>query len=67
MDGEEIINSVRDSFISWADGPRDCPGKKFSQVETVAAIALLFRNRRVDQSSIENQSIRLKRFLTQRS
>lgn len=32
------------TFVPWIEGPRICPGKKFSQVEFVAVIARLFRN-----------------------
>lgn len=35
------------TYIPWAAGPRVCPGKKFSQVEFVAAIAVLFHRHRV--------------------
>jgi cytochrome P450 len=35
------------AYIPWASGPRVCPGKKFSQVEFVAAIAVLFHRHRV--------------------
>ena len=36
------------SFIAWSEGIRNCPGKRFSQVEFVAAMAGLFRDWRVD-------------------
>ncbi|KAL0260621.1 hypothetical protein SLS55_004311 [Diplodia seriata] len=39
---------VKGSFIPWADGPRVCPGKKFSQVEFVAVIAAVVRGHRVE-------------------
>jgi hypothetical protein len=32
----------------YQQGPRGCPGKKFSQVEFVAAIATLFRDHRIE-------------------
>lgn len=48
LDGEEVVAPVRGTFIAWSDGVRDCPGKKFSQVESVATIAALFREWRVD-------------------
>lgn len=31
-------------YLSWASGPRSCPGRKFSQVEFVAALATLFQD-----------------------
>ncbi|KAL9016039.1 MAG: hypothetical protein Q9185_006605 [Variospora sp. 1 TL-2023] len=36
-----LISPPRGSFIPWADGPRDCPGQKFAQVEFVAVMATL--------------------------
>ncbi|KAK5051955.1 hypothetical protein LTR84_002759 [Exophiala bonariae] len=41
------IAPVDKAYIPWAAGPRVCPGKKFSQVEFVAAIAVLFHQYRV--------------------
>ncbi|KAK0634375.1 cytochrome P450 [Bombardia bombarda] len=40
---EEFRIPVRDSFVGWSDGTRDCPGRKFSHVEFVATMAVLFR------------------------
>lgn len=45
--GEEFITPRRGTFLAWADGVRDCPGKKFAQVEAVATIAALFKDWRV--------------------
>ncbi|KAK8139321.1 hypothetical protein PG984_002701 [Apiospora sp. TS-2023a] len=42
---EELITPRRGTFIGWSEGERSCPGKKFSQVEFVATIARLFRDR----------------------
>ncbi|KAK8855713.1 cytochrome P450 [Apiospora arundinis] len=36
------------AFIGWSEGTRDCVGRKFSQVEFVAIMAVLFRNWRVN-------------------
>jgi len=43
----EEVNHIPVGFIPWAIGPRSCPGKKFSQVEFIAVISLLFRQHRV--------------------
>lgn len=32
------------TFVAWALGPRECPGKKFSKVEFVAIIAYLLKH-----------------------
>jgi len=44
---ESLLQPVPGAFIPWADGPRICPGKKFSQVEFVAAMATLFNRDQV--------------------
>ncbi|KAI1323636.1 cytochrome P450 [Xylariaceae sp. FL0255] len=44
---EKIDYGVRGAFLGWSEGIRDCPGKKFSQVEFTAAMAILFRKTRV--------------------
>ncbi|KAI1733812.1 cytochrome P450 [Xylaria scruposa] len=47
--GEEEFNlPVRGAFIGWSEGTRDCPGRKFSQVEFAAAMAVLFLRSRVN-------------------
>ncbi|TGJ81617.1 hypothetical protein E0Z10_g7140 [Xylaria hypoxylon] len=45
---EEIDMNLRSVFLGWSEGTRDCPGKKFSQVEFVALMVGLFRYWRVD-------------------
>ena len=44
---EKFIEPEAGTFIPWADGPRECVGRKFSQVEFVAVLASLFRQYRV--------------------
>jgi cytochrome P450 len=46
--GESLFVPARGSFFAWSDGVRTCPGKKFSQVEFVAAMVALFRDYKVD-------------------
>ncbi|KAI0098617.1 cytochrome P450 [Nemania sp. FL0031] len=41
---EELVTLKRGTFIPWSEGERSCPGKKFSQVEFVATMAVLFRD-----------------------
>lgn len=44
---EQLLIPERGTFIVWSEGARNCPGKRFAQVEFVATIAALFRNHRV--------------------
>lgn len=53
---EKVVEMPRGSFMPWADGARDCPGRKFSQVEFVATIAALFRERRVEPLRREGET-----------
>jgi cytochrome P450 len=54
---EEMNLPVRGAFIGWSEGARDCPGRKFSQVEFVATIAVLFRHYRVDPLTMQGENI----------
>lgn len=44
---EQLINPENGTYIPWADGPRVCIGRKFSQVEFVGVIASLFSKAKV--------------------
>ncbi|KAI0017068.1 cytochrome P450 [Xylariomycetidae sp. FL0641] len=44
---EELLTPRRGTFVAWSEGERSCPGRKFAQVEFVAAVAVLFRRWRV--------------------
>jgi cytochrome P450 len=51
--GEEaLVTPPRDTFLPWSDGPQNCPGAKFSQVEFVAVIALIMQKNRLTTSTI---------------
>jgi cytochrome P450 len=47
MEDEVVAPDTSTNFIPWAYGQRICPGKKFSQVELVAALAMMFRDHTV--------------------
>lgn len=48
VDDEELITPRRGTYLAWSGGARDCPGRKFSQVEFVATMATLFLDHRVE-------------------
>ncbi|KUI70320.1 Cytochrome P450 4X1 [Cytospora mali] len=50
---EELITPRKGSFLGWSEGARDCPARKFSQVEFVAAMATLLRDWRVDPVALD--------------
>ena len=39
---------VPHTYFPWSDGPQNCPGAKFAQVEGVAVLARLLRSHRID-------------------
>lgn len=47
VENDEVMRTpTKGAFIPWGDGPRICPGRKFSQVEFVAVVAsMLWRHR----------------------
>ncbi|TGJ78612.1 hypothetical protein E0Z10_g10154 [Xylaria hypoxylon] len=58
---EEFVQPKRGTFVGWSEGARDCPGRKFSQVEFVATIASLFRDWRVEPVVFEGETIEVAR------
>lgn len=47
FDDERLVDKQPGVFVPWAEGPRNCPGKKFAHVEFVAVMATLFHKHRV--------------------
>ncbi|RYO79854.1 hypothetical protein DL766_003109 [Monosporascus sp. MC13-8B] len=45
--GEELLIPERGAYFPWSDGPQNCPGKKFAEVEAVAVLACLFKTHRL--------------------
>lgn len=45
--GETLFVPRKGTYFPWSDGPQNCPGKKFSEVEAVAVLACLFREHRL--------------------
>ena len=43
-EAEELVEPVRGTYFPWAEGARNCPGKKFAQVEFVAVLVALLGN-----------------------
>jgi len=48
LKGEQLKPSPPGAFVAWSEGKRVCPGKRFSQVAFVAALAAMFLNYRAD-------------------
>ena len=44
---ETLYAPPKDTYLPWSDGPQNCPGIKFSQVEFVAVLACMFGAHRI--------------------
>ncbi|PQE28551.1 cytochrome P450 protein [Rutstroemia sp. NJR-2017a WRK4] len=56
IEDETMVIPKKGAFIAWSEGVRNCPGKKFSQVEVVATMAGLFRDWRVEAVPLEGET-----------
>jgi cytochrome P450 len=45
---QTIKQMPKGTYLSWSQGPRNCPGMKMSQVEFVSVFATVFRRYRVE-------------------
>ena len=56
LDEETMLVPPEGTNFPWSDGQRNCPGKKFAQVEFVAVMANLFRAHRVEPVARHGES-----------
>lgn len=56
LNKEEIHYPKPGMYLPWSEGPRYCPGKKFSQVEFVAVLAVLFCGHRVSVVPLKGET-----------
>ena len=57
IEEETLAPDTTKTFIPWVHGQRLCPGKKFSQVELVAALVMLFRDHRVQPELLPGEGL----------
>ena len=60
-DRESLFTPPKGAYLPWSDGARGCPGKKFAQVEFVAAMAALFRDYKVEPVPERGESMEMAR------
>jgi cytochrome P450 len=48
LESEQLRSIPEGVYVPWSHGERVCPGKRFSQVELAAVLAVLFRKHRVE-------------------
>ncbi|KAI9689168.1 MAG: hypothetical protein M1822_000906 [Bathelium mastoideum] len=44
LESEELFKPSKGTYFPWAEGARNCPGRKFAQVEFVATLVALLRD-----------------------
>lgn len=57
IDSEVLVTPRKGSFVPWSEGVRNCPGKKFSQVEFVACLATMLKDYHVVPKVFEGESV----------
>jgi len=57
LDTETVLEPTKGSYLPWSEGARICPGRKFAQVEFVAAMAVLLCGHRVRILRKEGESM----------
>ena len=58
---ETLLNPAPSTYFPWSDGPQNCPGAKFAQVEFVAVLARLLRHHRLEVVKEPGESIEMAR------
>lgn len=54
---EALIDPPKGTYFPWSEGIRNCPGKKFAQVEFVATLTALLNNHVAEPVPNRNESI----------
>jgi cytochrome P450 len=54
---ETLFNPPKGTYFPWAEGIRNCPGRKFAQVEFVATLTALFRHHIAEPVPLKNESM----------
>jgi cytochrome P450 len=57
IESEQLRTFADGHYIPWSHGERVCPGKRFSQVELAAVIAVLFHGHGVEPVPETGESI----------
>ncbi len=58
---EVLYTPPKGAYLPWSAGPRGCPGKKFAHVETVGALAGLFRDHKVEPVPEDGEDMEMAR------
>jgi cytochrome P450 len=57
FESEVLASDTQEHFLPWATGQRVCPGKRFSQVEMVAVLAIIFKDYTVQPVTRDGESM----------
>jgi cytochrome P450 len=63
---EILVEHKQSTYFPWSDGPQNCPGAKFAQVEFVAVLACILRDHRIGiiRAPGESADMAVKRAMT---
>ncbi|KAL9594856.1 MAG: hypothetical protein Q9219_006791 [cf. Caloplaca sp. 3 TL-2023] len=56
LEGEEFLQPEAGTFFPWSDGPRVCPGMRYTKVEFVAVLSTLLQRHRVQPATLAGES-----------
>ncbi|KAA8572233.1 hypothetical protein EYC84_002859 [Monilinia fructicola] len=57
LEKEALFNPPKGTYFPWSEGIRNCPGKKFAQVEFVATLTALFRSHTAEPVPNKSESL----------
>lgn len=57
VESESLVEPKKGNFLAWSDGPQNCLGAKFSEVEFVAVIAYLLSESRLEALVAEPRQV----------
>lgn len=54
---QKVSNELLKYLFAWGDGPRLCPGQRFSQIEVFAVLICFFKSHRVELVPSRDQTM----------
>ncbi|KAF7886850.1 uncharacterized protein EAF02_003497 [Botrytis sinoallii] len=57
LEKESLFNPPKGTYFPWSEGIRNCPGKRFAQVEFVATLTALFRSHTAEPVPNKGESL----------
>lgn len=57
LESERLFKPLKGTYFPWSEGIRNCPGKKFAQVEFVATLVVLLTNHVAEPATRTGESL----------